>query len=116
MRREAIASAWVLLGMACGSDSTVTTTGSVTSSATVEAPSPSSSGIGVVPCDTYVEKVTACLATMSEADKAPRREALDKTVVAWRAQLGSSSGKEGLDLACRSALTSLEADALCSKK
>lgn len=117
MKRTVIVSVW-MLSVACGTDNALTTpSGAVATAADSSAAAPASSGsIGVAPCDAYVEKVTACLATMSSEEGKPRREALDKTIAAFRAQAGSPAGKEGLDLTCRSALASLEGDALCGTK
>ncbi len=71
------------------------------------APSAADGSVGVVECDDYITKMTACLGTMDPAVKAATESGFQQTTAAWRAAAVTPEGKAGLAMGCKAALASI---------
>lgn len=78
--------------------------------AAAEQPAATSQGIGVAECDEYVQKMSACLAKMTEQARAGAEPAFKQNQENWK-----KAAAEGVDLkpTCQAALTSVQNNALC---
>lgn len=88
---------------------------------TAAATSPTSSGSALLPadgvgkpaCDAYLAKMRACIDKLPEADRAPKKDVLEKTLAAWREQAQRPEMQQNLETTCRAAAAALDTDPLC---
>ncbi len=83
-----------------------TATSSATAAATAVAAMPPA-------CDTYVEKMRACIGKAPEADRSARTKAVEATHAAWVEQSKDPKTASNLIAACNAALGAVEADPTC---
>jgi hypothetical protein len=76
---------------------------SATPASTASPASTSSSGaeFGVVECDDYIKKYTACIEKLAPAAKASARQALDQTKASWKQAASTEQGKAALAAGCK---------------
>lgn len=76
-----------------------------TSSAPAAATTASGDSVGVPECDEYITKYQNCLkGKVPEAAQAAMKGAFDTTVTEWKKVAATPEGKNGLAMACKSAL------------
>jgi hypothetical protein len=61
--------------------------------------------VGVVECDTYIDKLTTCLnAKVPDSAKGMIKSSMDQAVKSWKDLAATPAGKSGLATACKMAM------------
>jgi hypothetical protein len=84
---------------------TTTTTPSGATSTTEIKTTEKGETIGVVECDVYISKYTKCIMDkVPEAARGMMKSTLDQSLTAWKQAAATPQGKQGLAVACKTAL------------
>ena len=69
--------------------------------------------IGVSECDSYLERMTACIEQMPEEAQVAARSGLTQSKAAWRQAAATEAGRTALAQSCKAALDALAQNPMC---